>query len=85
MVKVFAFLEILRFRQDTSIFVDFGTFLARIFSPLKRAVMVPMAISGENIILELPPIVYAPSLGTSSDSRNRPSKIEEKIYSPFQT
>ena len=84
-VKVFAVLEIFIFRWVTAIFVDFGTFFARIFSPPKRSDWVPMAISGENIILEQPLIVYATSSRRPSDPRNRPSKIGEKKLSPFQT
>ena len=49
-VNVFAFRELLGIKQDTAIFVDFGTFLARIFSGLKRARLVPMTISGENLM-----------------------------------
>ena len=74
-VKVFLFSEMLRFRRHTAVFVDFGTFFARIFSALKRAGPVPMTISGENLMFGQPPILYTPLMGTSSDQRNRPSKF----------
>ena len=82
-VKVFAFLEIFNFRRVMAIFVDFGTFFARIFLPPKRADLVPMAISGENLILGQPPIVYATFLGTPSDFRNRQRKIFGHFFSLF--
>ena len=72
-------------KRDTAIFVDFGTFSAGIFSGLKRARLVPMTISGENLMFGQPPILYTPLMGTSSDRRNRPSKILELFSPPFQT
>ena len=75
----------MRFRRHTAVFVDFGTFFARIFSALKRAGLVPMTISGENLMFGQPPILYTPLMGTSSDRRNRPSKILELFSPPFQT
>ena len=75
----------MRFRRHTAVFVNFGMFFARIFSALKRAGLVPMTISGENLMFGQPPILYTPLMGTSSDRRNRPSKILELFSPPFQT
>ena len=75
----------MRFRRHMAVFVDYGMFFARIFSALKRAGPVPMTISGENLMFGQPPILYTPLMGTSSDRRNRPSKILELFSPPFQT
>ena len=65
----------LRSKRHTAIFVNFGTFFARIFLPLKRSGQVPEAITGENLMFEQPPIIPATSLRRPSDPRNLPSKI----------
>ena len=65
----------MRSKRHTAIFVNFGTFFARIFSPLKRSGQVSEAISGENLMFEQPPIIPATSLRRPSVPRNRPSKI----------
>merc|ERR1711983_450479 len=44
-----------------------------------------MTISGENLMFGQPPILYTPLMGTSSDRRNRLSKILELFSPPFQT
>ena len=82
-LKIFAICKILGFKRDTAIFVDFGTFFARFFSPLKRARLVPMTSSGENLMFRQPPIVYKTFLGTPSVFSNRPRKIFGIFFSRF--
>ena len=82
-LKMFAFCKIFGFKRDTAIFVDFGTFFVRFFSPLKRARLVPMTSSGENLMFGQPPIVYKTFLGTPSVFSNWPRKIFGVFFSRF--
>ena len=67
------------------IFVYFGTFFAGTFSGLKHTDLVPMTISGENLMFGQPPNPYAPQLGTRLDFRNRPLKIFQNFFPLFET
>ena len=83
LVKFFYFLDIFRFRPDTANFVDFGTFLRAFFRSLTRARLVPMTISGDNLMFGQPPIREATFLGTPSVLRNWPRKIFRIFFSLF--